>query len=99
MPMSCKLPTIRVLDVGTGQVLMEVSIEEAEKAYAFVAEMEEMGLDLKIESPTLADTLSQSLGLSPQQIAEYKESMDHEIEDHDASCCFTDEDEADKKIH
>lgn len=98
VPMNCKLPTIRVIDVGTNQVLMEVPLEEAEKAYAFIAEMEEMGLDLKIENPTLADTLSQSLGLTPQQVAEYKESMDHEIEDHDGSCCFKDE-ETEKKIH
>ena len=98
VPMNCKLPTIRVLDVGTNQVLMEVPLEEAEKAYAFIAEMEEMGLDLKIENPTLADTLSQSLGLTPEQVAEYKDSMDHEIEDHDSSCCFTDE-ETEKKIH
>lgn len=97
MPMSCKLPMIRVIDIGTDQVLMEVPLEEAEKAYAFIAEMEEMGLDLKIENPTLADTLSQSLGLSPKQAADYKESMDHEIEDHDGSCCFTDE-ESEKKI-
>lgn len=55
-------------------------------------------LDLRIENPTLADTLSQSLGLSPKQIADYKESMDQEIEDHDGSCCFTDE-ETEKKIH
>lgn len=43
MPMSCKLPMIRVIDVGTEQVLLEVPLEQAEKAYAFIAEMEEMG--------------------------------------------------------
>lgn len=89
---------IRVIDVGTEQVLLEVPLEQAEKAYAFIAEMEEMGLDLRIENPTLADTLSQSLGLSPKQIADYKYSMEQEIEDHDGSCCFTDE-EGEKKIH
>ena len=100
MPMSCKLPTIRVIDIGTNQVLLEVPIEQAEKAYAFMAEMEEMGLDLKIENPTLAETLSQSLGLSAKQISDYKESMSQELEDHDGvinSCCF--EESGEKKIH
>lgn len=91
---------IRVIDIGTDQVLKEVPLEEAEKAYAFIAEMEEMGLDLKIENPTLADTLSQSLGLGPKEIADYKESMEQELDDHDGisnSCCF--EDSSDKKVH
>lgn len=85
------MPKVQVLDIQTEQVLFECSIEESEKAYQFAAQMEEMGLDLKVISPTLSDTLSESLGLSPEQQAAYKDSMEEEMEDHDdsGSCCFT----------
>lgn len=86
------MPKIQVLDTQTEQVLFECEINEAEKAYKFAAEMEEMGLDLKVINPTLADTLSSSLGLSGKALADYKESMEDEMEDHDGSCCFTKDD-------
>jgi hypothetical protein len=86
------MPKIRVLDQLSDQVLFECSIEESEKAYQFAAEMEEMGLDLKMDVPTLSETLSESLGLSREQQAAYKQSMEAELEDHDGSCCFKDGD-------
>lgn len=85
------MPKIRVLDQQTDQVLFECSMEDGEKAYQFAAEMEEMGLDLRVEVPTLSETLSDSLGLSGEQKAAYKASMEEEMEDHDGgSCCFKD---------
>ena len=86
------MPKIRVLDQQTGQTLFECSIQEGEKAYQFAAEMEEMGLDIKVEVPTLTETLSQSLGLSREQVEAYKRSMDEEIEQHEGSCCFEETD-------
>lgn len=86
------MPKIRVLDQQTGQILFECSISESEKAYLFAAQMEEMGLGIRLEVPTLTDTLFQSLGLSPQQVEAYKKSMDEEIEQHEGSCCFEDND-------
>lgn len=85
-------PKIRVLDQHTGQVLFECHLQESEKAYQFAAEMEEMGLDLKLEIPTLTDTLSASLGLSREQQEAYKQSMDEEMEHHEGSCCFEEND-------
>lgn len=80
---------VQVLDVGTGQSLFECSLEESDRAHEFAASMEEMGLDVKVINPTLSETLTSSLGLSMEETKEYQESMDHELEDHDSSCCKT----------
>lgn len=90
-------PKIFVKDVQTEQILFECELNESEKAYQFAAQMEQMGLDIKVVAPTLGETLSNSLGLTREQQEEYKESMEHEMETHDGSCCFKEED--DQKIH
>lgn len=84
------MPKIRVLDQQTNQVLFECSLEESEKAYKFAAEMEEMGLDLRIDAPTLGQTLSSSLGLTNEQQQAYTESLEEEMDEHEDSCCFKD---------
>lgn len=91
-------PKIQVRDVGTQQVLFECEIADAEKAYQFAAEMEELGLDIEVLTPSLGDTLSASLGLTKEQHQDYVESLEAEMNDHDGSCCFTKDDE-DKIIH
>ena len=85
-------PKIKVLDVETLQVLFECSLAESDKAYQFAASMENMGLTVKVVSPTLSQTLTNSLGLSAAEVAQYEKSMEEELEDHDGSCCFKDED-------
>ncbi|WPU64629.1 hypothetical protein [Peredibacter starrii] len=89
---------ILVRDVQTQQVLFECAITESEKAYQFAAEMEEMGLDIEVVVPTLGETLSNSLGLSREDLEKYKESLEEEMDSHEGSCCFT-EPEDDKIIH
>jgi hypothetical protein len=88
---------ILVIDVQTKQSLFECGVEDSEKAYRFAAEMEKMGLDVEVISPTLSETLSNSLGLTSDQMREYKKSLDEEMEGHDGSCCF--EDSKDKIVH
>lgn len=90
-------PKVQVLDVQTEQVLFECELDQSEKAYMFAAEMEEMGLDIKVVEPTLGDTLANSLGVSREQQAEYKADLEHEMESHEGSCCATIKD--DKTIH
>lgn len=90
--MEKEMPKIRVIDVQTEQTLFECSLQESEKAYQFAAEMEEMGLDLKVVVPTLSETLSQSLGLSREAQAAYQESLEEEMEEHEGSCCFSKDD-------
>lgn len=89
-------PKILVRDVHTQQVLFECAISESEKAYQFAAEMEEMGLDIEVIAPTLGETLSNSLGLSREDLEKYKESLEEEMDSHEGSCCF--EDPSDDKI-
>ncbi len=84
-------PKIQVQDIQSHQVLFECALEDSEKAYQFAAEMEEAGLDIQVLNPTLAETISTSLGLSNQEKAEYFESMDEELEQHEGSCCFGDQ--------
>ncbi len=86
--MKKEMPKMKVIDLHTGQSLFECSIEESEKAYQFASSMEELGLDIKVIAPTLGETLSNSLGLSPLEIAAYQESLVEESEQHEGSCCF-----------
>lgn len=90
-------PKILVKDVQSKQILFECALTESEKAYQFAAEMEEMGLDLEVIIPTLGETLSNSLGHSKEELAQYKESLEEEMDSHEGSCCFTDEEK--KTIH
>lgn len=89
---------IQVRDVETKQVLFECALAESEKAWQFAAEMEEMGLDIEVISPTLGESLSSSLGLSREQQQEYQNSLEEEMDSHEGSCCFKDS-EDDKKVH
>jgi hypothetical protein len=79
---------VRVLDLETKQVLFECPIAEAGKAYAFAATMEQMGLSIEVVNPTLAQTLSNSLGLSNTEVAAYEQSLEEEMDQHEGSCCF-----------
>ncbi|MFA6236543.1 MAG: hypothetical protein WC635_04370 [Bacteriovorax sp.] len=82
--------SVRVIDNISGSVLFETTIEKISEAYGFAAMMEEAGLDIKIDSPGLAETLIKSLGANEAEIEEYKQSMDNEIEDHqdDSGCAI-----------
>lgn len=90
-------PKILVRDVQTQQVLFECAISESEKAYQFAAEMEEMGLDIEVVSPTLGETLSNSLGLTKEEQQKYKDSLEEEMDSHEGSCCF--EESGERKVH
>lgn len=76
---------VKVIDSFSKTVLFETSIDKIDEAYAFAAQMEEVGLDLTIEAPGLAETLIRSLGANEEELAIYKQSLIEEIEDHDDS--------------
>lgn len=86
---------IKVQELNTGTTLQEFDLDQMDQAYALAASLEEMGLDVHIDRPTLSDTLSHSLGLSEDEITAYKESLNEEIDDHEGyggSCCFKSDD-------
>jgi hypothetical protein len=76
---------VRVVDSLSRTSLFETTIEKIADAYAFATQMEEAGLDIEIVAPGLAETLIQSLGADEHEIAEYKQSMEDEMNDHDDS--------------
>ena len=76
---------VRVIDNISGSTLFETSIEKIEEAYSFAAQMEEQGLDIKIDAPGLAETLIKSLGADSVEIEKYKQGLGEEIDDHELS--------------
>ena len=76
---------VRVIDLISGTTLFETSMEKIADAYSFAASMEEVGLDIEIIAPGLAETLIQSLGAGDKEISEYKQSLQDEIDEHDDS--------------
>ncbi len=83
------MPKIRVIELQTGNTLLESQLSESDYAYQFAGEMERIGIDVKVEMPTLSETLSLSLGLSVEQTQAFEESLAEEIEQHEDSCCFS----------
>jgi hypothetical protein len=85
-------PKIIVRDLGTQSTLFETTLDEADKAYAYAAKLEEMGLEIEILSPTLGETLSQSLGHNADTMKNFNDDLMHEMDSHDAGCCFKQDD-------
>ena len=54
-------------------------------AYDYATKMEEMGLDIEVIAPGLAETLITALGANTREINEYKQSLQDEIDEHDDS--------------
>lgn len=80
---------VKVIDINSEQVLFECDMTKIESAYQYASEMEQMGLDVKVISPTITETLCDSLGIELDARADYEQSVFSEIEDHDGSCCAT----------
>ena len=82
-------PLVKVIDKTTTTELFSCPMEEIEQAYHFAQRMEEMGLEVYVESPSITKTLALSLGISDQRLQTYEKSVDQEIDDHDCSSCAT----------
>lgn len=78
---------VKVIALDTDEVLFETTLEEMEKAYEYAAQMEEMGISVKLDAPTIADSLSDTLGLSVDDRYRLERSMEEELHDHEGSCC------------
>lgn len=89
---------VRLLTIDTNECLFETEIADIAKAYEYAAQLEEMGVEVKIDAPTIADTLSDSLGLNVDDQEKLQDSIIEEIEDHDGSCCATPYDFSEKKL-
>lgn len=89
-PLERRESMVKVLTTLTKEELFTCSIDEIEKAYDFAQMMEENGVDTLIDCPSVTTTLAQGLGYRGEEKDRFEESVQQELEDHDASsCCNT----------
>lgn len=79
---------IRVIDTTSQQVIKEFSYSESQLAYELAAQMEELGVEVKIESISTAESLADALGANEEVKAQLRKTLEDEIESHEGSCCF-----------
>lgn len=89
---------VKVIDVGSEEVLYTCEIQKLQSAFKFAAEMEELGLDVKVIAPSVTQTLCDSLGIESDERMDYEDSVMKEIDDHEGSCCHTPSHDAPDKI-
>lgn len=80
---------VQVIEENSNEVLFECAVADSEAAYEYAAKMDKMGISVKVVSPTITETLCDSLGIELDEREEYEQSVVAEIEDHDGSCCAT----------
>jgi hypothetical protein len=71
-----------------GQELKRFSFENRDKAFTYLKELEEWGVQAVLDEPSLPETLINSLGANDEDRQQLKQSIKDELEDHDDSCCF-----------
>lgn len=74
---------VQVIETATQEVLLEVSLAEEERAYAYSLEMEKLGLEVEVRSPTLLTQLGHSLGRGQAEVDEFEASVMEELEEHE----------------
>lgn len=77
---------IQIICVENQQVLFTCSIEEIEKAYQFLKELDDYGVEAIIKIPNTIETLALALGQENSTLIE--EELNLEVSQHD-SCCHT----------
>lgn len=80
---------VQVIEENTNEVLFECELSESESAFEYAASMDKMGISVKVVSPTITESLCDTLGIERDERDEFEESVLAEIEDHDGSCCAT----------
>jgi hypothetical protein len=91
LAMEKEMPKIQVIHPDSGQILFECSLDESKRAYEMAAQMEQMGVDVMVKGPNIAETLCHSLGLGTSDLEAYKEELEEEMQQHEGSCCFSDD--------
>lgn len=80
--------TIKLKDTQSDQVLYSFTIEELQNAYDKALELENYGVDVSLEIPSLPETLLHSLGAKSEDLFKLKKEINSEIESHGESCCY-----------
>lgn len=91
------MSTIKVIEINTNDTIFECDVADSEKAYEYAAEMEKLGLEVRVDNPSITKTLSDSLGVSEEDWKKVEKELEDEIEGHNESdsCCRTTTDSSD----
>jgi hypothetical protein len=73
---------VKVIESSTELVLFTCSLDQAEQAYAYAAEMEKMDMDVKVVHPGAVETLAESLGINEKEKSNLEASIGYEIDQH-----------------
>ena len=76
--------TIKLIEPTSGICMFES--EDSEKAYAKARELEEMGIEIKVISPSAPESLATLLGADKDDLEVLKTIIDAEIESHNTCC-------------
>ncbi len=76
---------IRVVEIHSGETLGQFEADNWDGAHKLACEMEAMGIDIKIEAPSLPESLATSLGASESELEELRHEMDDEVDSHNNS--------------
>ena len=90
---------IKVREKQSSEVLFECEINEENKAYAYAKDMEEIGIEVEVEIPSVSETLISVLGANESDVDALKAMMDEEIDSHNDVSCNDCLPAADKTLH
>ena len=86
-----KFYTVKVIDKLEGQLLYECPVEEQDKAFEYAKQMEELGIEVEINSPSVPESLAQTLGAPEEDLQNLRKEILEEINSHNSGCCPEDQ--------
>lgn len=72
---------IKLLD-SESQTLYEFAMDDVEAAYSKAKELEEMGIEVTFDAPSLPETLGNTLGMSSEDKEKLRSEIEDEVESH-----------------
>ncbi|PIP90080.1 MAG: hypothetical protein COW01_09375 [Bdellovibrionales bacterium CG12_big_fil_rev_8_21_14_0_65_38_15] len=82
---------VKVLD-EQDQVLFQCSLQDAQKAWNYARDMEAIGIEVRIVSPSLPESLAKSLGVNEEDLATLRHELEDELDSHVGCCNKQDQD-------
>tara|TARA_B100000927_G_scaffold147257_1_gene118874 strand:+ start:327 stop:563 length:237 start_codon:yes stop_codon:yes gene_type:complete len=73
---------IKIIDSTSGTTIYTYSLSNQNVAFQKAKELEEMGIEVTIKSPTSIETLGVALGMDHQALEKISCEIDKEIESH-----------------
>lgn len=77
---------VKIIEEHGQTVLFECEMDKIEEAYKYAVELEELGIEFKIVTPSLPESLGESLGMSRHDLNQLKLELEEEIDSHNQPC-------------